>query len=122
MSQYYNTNTNTLQTMPPWGNSWVSNDIKQTYYDAGWELKDDDFAPPQPPDSTYAWDATTKSYVLDKHLTRLSLDAEYDAYNVQNMKAYMGALKRGDTAMAATILSEGTALNTEYYTKKEALK
>jgi hypothetical protein len=56
-----------------------------------------------------------------KHQARIALDAEYDAYNVQNMRAYMGAMKRGDTAMAATILAEGAALNTEYYTKKEAL-
>ena len=58
----------------------------------------------------------------EKHFNRITLDAEYDDYNVQNMKAYFGALKRGDTVMAATILAEGTALNNEYYTKKEALK
>lgn len=57
-----------------------------------------------------------------KHSARLKLDAEYDAYNVQNMRAYMGAMKRGDSTLASTILSEGLALNTEYFTKKEELK
>ena len=55
------------------------------------------------------------------HRARLALDSEYEAYNVTNMRAYMGAMKRGDSTMAATILQEGNDLQKEYYTKKVAL-
>ena len=56
------------------------------------------------------------------HRARLALDSEYDAYNVTNMRAYMGAIKRGDSTMAATILQEGKALQGRYYTKNGGLK
>jgi hypothetical protein len=44
---WWNPNTRELQSNSPWfPSNFVSNDVKQQYFDAGWELVYDGFIPP----------------------------------------------------------------------------
>lgn len=91
------------------GATWLS---PERAAELGWAEVDDDYEKPI---------SEEEKKERELHRARLSLDTEYEAYNVTNMRAYMGAMKRNDSTMAATILQEGKALQEEYYTKKVAL-
>lgn len=44
---WYNSKTNELQSMPPWGSGWIHPDIQAEQY-GDWQQVDDGFVPPQP--------------------------------------------------------------------------
>ncbi len=103
---WYNKNTNELQSNYPWGNSWLSDELKQQYYDQGWEQVADDFVPP---------------IILTIQQKIDALNAEYLSQFEELKSAIQGADALGDTDTVTTLKAAYVALHAEYNSKMEAI-
>lgn len=103
---WYNSNTNELQSMPPWGTGWIHLDIQAQQY-ADWQQVAEGFVPPEP--------LKTTEELLSE------LDAEYQPQFSSLSLAWATANMDGNTELAASIKADKDDLTTEYNTKREEI-
>lgn len=98
---WYNSKTNQLQSIPPWGSSWVHPDVQvETYPD--WQQVDDNFVPPAP--------------VPTKEQQLVAINSEYQQKINSILQAIIVAQSLGNSTTAAQ-----TKLTATYVEWKEKL-
>lgn len=87
------------QSMAPWGEAWVSDDIKAQYEADGWKMVSDDYRPPAPQPTTDELLAVIRTQ--RDNLLRTAQD-RVDRYN--NQKAANITTKDTPTQIQAVLL------------------
>lgn len=108
---WHNRQTGAVQSMPPWGGSFLHPNVQTDLY-PNWEKVADDFIPPLPEPS-----------VLPKSPEEQirALNAEYTAYYNKLLQFYLAALVDGDVAVQDDIKVEVEAVKADYQLRLKAL-
>ncbi|GMB00243.1 hypothetical protein [Pelosinus sp. IPA-1] len=104
---WYNSKSSELQSTPPWGASYIAQEVIEELY-LDWQQVSDDFIPSMP--------------ILTKEQKLVALDAEYESQFTELAKAWATASMCGNNVLSDEIKIEYAKLKEEYNTKQEAIK
>lgn len=99
---YYNSKTRQVISVPPWGKSYVSDEVKSQDY-ADWQEVDDDFIPPTP--------------TLTKEEQCLQISADYKPQFDELASAFVTAIITGNATLQTSNKTRYTALKQELAAK-----
>jgi hypothetical protein len=105
MSLWHNSSTNELSSTPPWGNSWICDELKQLRY-SGWEQVTDDYIP---------------EIVITIQQQIDALNTEYLPHFEALKDAIISASATNDTELLNSLKTEYQTLWSEYNAKMEAI-